>query len=254
LTQIGVVSASLITTASNHEQRLGQLENKSASVDTSITNINTFTQSVNDRFTTLGIYTGSVNSDLTSIHQTTASLNLFTASAYVSFSLMTASIDDHEDRITYVEGTLGITGGNPLVPLNAFSASAKISIANLEAATGSYETMGRGIISGSSQLSGTTITDLTILNLTTISQTASVIFSSGSNKFGDFSNDIHSFTGSVEISGSLTTIGTQTLNSFTVLSNVGQNLNFANDDAAAIGGVPLYGLYRNGNFIVIRLT
>jgi hypothetical protein len=114
--------------------------------------------------------------------------------------------------------------------------------------------MGRGIISGSSQLSGTTITDLTILNLTTISQTASVIFSSGSNKFGDFSNDIHSFTGSVEISGSLTTIGTQTLNSFTVLSNVGQNLNFANDDAAAIGGVPLYGLYRNGNFIVIRLT
>jgi uncharacterized coiled-coil protein SlyX len=254
LTQIGVVSASLITTASNHEQRLGQLENKSASVDTSITNINTFTQSVNDRFTTLGIYTGSVNSDLTSIHQTTASLNLFTASAYVSFSIMTASIDDHEERISYIEGISGISGGNPLTPLNQFSASAKISIANLEEATGSYETMGRGIISGSSQLSGTTITDLTILNLTTISQTASVIFSSGSNKFGDFSNDIHSFTGSVEISGSLTTIGTQTLNSFTVLSNVGQNLNFANDAAAAIGGVPLYGLYRNGNFIVIRLT
>jgi hypothetical protein len=253
-TTIEQVTSSILTWTGSINGRLSNLESKSASVDTSISNINTFTQSVNDRFTTLATYTGSIDTDLNKIHESTASLNLFTASAYVSFSIMTASIDDHEERISYIEGISGISGGNPLTPLNQFSASAKISIANLEAATGSYETMGRGIISGSSQLSGTTITDLTILNLTTISQTASVIFSSGSNKFGDFSNDIHSFTGSVEISGSLTTIGTQTLNSFTVLSNVGQNLNFANDADAAIGGVPLYGLYRNGNFILIRLT
>jgi len=64
-----------------------------------------------------------------------------------------------------------------------------------------------GTISGSSQLSGTTITDLTIVNLTTINQTASVVFSSGSNRFGDAGNDIHSFTGSVQISGSLTITG-----------------------------------------------
>jgi hypothetical protein len=30
-------------------------------------------------------------------------------------------------------------------------------------------------------------------------------------------------------------------------------LNFADDAAAAIGGVPLGGLYRNGNFIIIRI-
>jgi hypothetical protein len=57
-----------------------------------------------------------------------------------------------------------------------------------------------------------------------------------------------------QITGSLGVSSTQTLQSFTILSNVGQNLNFANDAAAAIGGVPLYGLYRNGNFIMIRLT
>jgi hypothetical protein len=57
-----------------------------------------------------------------------------------------------------------------------------------------------------------------------------------------------------QITGSLGVNSTQTLQSFTILSNVGQNLNFANDAAAAIGGVPLYGLYRNGNFIMIRLT
>lgn len=70
-----------------------------------------------------------------------------------------------------------------------------------------------GVISGSSQLSGTTITDLTITNLTTVNQTSSIVFSSGSNRFGDFGNDTHEFTGSVQISGSLTTIGTVTATS-----------------------------------------
>jgi len=96
---------------------------------------------------------------LTSIYQTTASLNLFTASAYVSFSLMTASIDDHEDRIQYVEQLNGYNGGNPLIPLNTFSASVhsftssvNSRLSNIELATSSYETNGRGIVSGSSQI------------------------------------------------------------------------------------------------------
>jgi hypothetical protein len=43
-------------------------------------------------------------------------------------------------------------------------------------------------------------------------------------------------------------------NSFIVLSNVSSSLNFVDDTAAASGGVPLGGLYRNGNFILIRLS
>jgi len=39
-----------------------------------------------------------------------------------------------------------------------------------------------------------------------------------------------------------------------VLSQVSASLNFADDTAAAAGGIPLGGLYRNGNFIAIRLT
>ena len=70
------------------------------------------------------------------------------------------------------------------------------------------------LISGSSQLSGTTITNLTITNLTTVNETASVIFSSGSNRFGDFGDDIHSFTGSVQISGSQTITGSSTATSY----------------------------------------
>jgi len=46
-----------------------------------------------------------------------------------------------------------------------------------------------------------------------------------------------------------------TLNiSTAILSQVSQSLEFANDAAAAAGGVPLGGLYRSGNFILIRLV
>jgi hypothetical protein len=49
--------------------------------------------------------------------------------------------------------------------------------------------------------------------------------------------------------------GSLTQNSgFVVLTQISQSLNFANDAAAAAGGVPLGGLYRSGNFILIRLS
>lgn len=53
-------------------------------------------------------------------------------------------------------------------------------------------------------------------------------------------------TGSVSISGSF--VG------FTVLQQVSESFNFADDTAAAAGGVPLGGIYRSGNFIVIRIV
>jgi hypothetical protein len=43
-------------------------------------------------------------------------------------------------------------------------------------------------------------------------------------------------------------------NGYIVLSQVSASLNFVDDTAAAAGGVPLGGLYRNGNFIVIRIV
>jgi hypothetical protein len=43
-------------------------------------------------------------------------------------------------------------------------------------------------------------------------------------------------------------------NGYIVLTQVSQSLNFADDEAAASGGVPLGGLYRNGNFIAIRIV
>jgi hypothetical protein len=57
-------------------------------------------------------------------------------------------------------------------------------------------------------------------------------------------------TGSLNVSGSSHTIQ----NGYVILQQVSQSLNFVDDTAAEIGGVPLGGLYRNGNFIVIRIV
>ena len=104
------------------------------------------------------------------------------------------------------------------LPTGVVSGSAQ-TIANLPTGvvSGSAQTIANlptGVVSGSSQLENANITNLTITNLTTVNQTASVVFSSGSNRFGDAGNDTHSFTGSVQVSGSLTTIGTSTATSF----------------------------------------
>ena len=58
----------------------------------------------------------------------------------------------------------------------------------------------------------------------------------------------------VSSSYALTSSYVNTLNQIVILSQVSSSLNFINDTTAAAGGVPLGGLYRNGNAIQIRLV
>ena len=71
------------------------------------------------------------------------------------------------------------------------------------------------------------------------------LIDSGSNTFVE---------GSLNVSGSTALTGSLAVSSFTTLASVSSSLDFADDTAAAAGGVPLGGLYRNGNFVMIRLT
>ena len=64
-------------------------------------------------------------------------------------------------------------------------------------------------------------------------------------------NDLSGVDNLTANSGSFS--GGLTSNGYVILSQVSQSLNFQNDTEAAAGGVPLGGLYRNGNFIAIRL-
>jgi len=164
-TTLGLVTASLLSYTSSANAWSGTIDSKfatlqtyTASVNQTTLSLNEFTESVNTKFGNLQTYTSSINSDLTKLHESTASLNLFSASVTASLVRITASIVDHEDRIQYLYDIGGIGNGNPLVPLNQFSASAIISIANLESFTSSINTTIKnklnldGVISGSSQI------------------------------------------------------------------------------------------------------
>jgi hypothetical protein len=71
-----------------------------------------------------------------------------------------------------------------------------------------------------------------------------------------FPTNIQISSSQVSISSSRVTLTTPTasISNFLVLTQVSQSLNFANDTAAAAGGVPKGGIYRNGNAIQIRLV
>lgn len=65
--------------------------------------------------------------------------------------------------------------------------------------------------------------------------------------------DILYKSGSVWTNTSLVHVNVNTVSTI-ILNQVSQSLNFANDAAAQAGGVPLGGLYRNGNVIQIRIV
>jgi hypothetical protein len=175
---------------------LTALETATGSSNVSITNLNSFSSSQLTKDSTLATYTGSVEGRFSTLATLTGS----NATRLTALEVETSNLETFTSSIN-------TTIKNRLDANTVVSGSSQITYANISS-------IPSGIISGSSQLSGTTITNLTITNLTTVNQTASVLFSSGSNKFGDFSNDTHEFTGSVKISGSITTIGTATATSF----------------------------------------
>jgi hypothetical protein len=163
---LGLVTASLLSYTSSANVWSGTIDSKfatlqtyTASVNQTTLSLNEFTESINIKFGNLQTYTSSINGDLTKLHESTASLNLFSASVTASLVRITASIVDHEERISYLYGVSGLGGGNPLLQLNLFSASiytfttsVNSRLNNIELATSSYETVGRGIVSGSSQI------------------------------------------------------------------------------------------------------
>lgn len=73
--------------------------------------------------------------------------------------------------------------------------------------------------------------------------------STNSNFFGTYN-----FRTGINVTGSLLVTGSANINGFMTYPQVSASLNFADDTAAAAGGVPLGGLYRNGNAIQIRLV
>ncbi len=187
LTDLEASTSSLNTFSSSTLTRLGLLE-------TSTGSLNTFSSSTLTRLELIETSTGSLNEFTSSqlernlsLATTTGSLIISASQSFISASLMTSSIKTLREDVDYLYGIGGISGGNPLTPIQLWSASAKISIENLETFTSSantrltnlemtsasinawssslnatfatdaevaagYEAQGRGIISGAAQL------------------------------------------------------------------------------------------------------
>jgi hypothetical protein len=179
---LNTFSASALTRLNRIEESTSSLNTFSASVNGHITDINTKTGSFESKFNAIGYTTSSLNTfsasmdafynnftaslanggfsasvdyrlneveytaslfggglvaQLDKINQATASLQSFTASA--------------NSRLTNLESTTASLNSS-VSQINSFTSSANSRLNNIEAVTSSYETNGRGIVSGSSQI------------------------------------------------------------------------------------------------------
>jgi hypothetical protein len=159
----------------------------STSLNTLSSSVSALSTSFNGRINTIKAselaLSASVTSDVTSLKTNVDSLNSFSASITSSFNSLSSSVNSTSASFASRINTLR-AGGVTFDDFNALTQSLS------------------GVISSSAQLNNATITNLTITNLTTINETSSVIYSSGSNQFGDSLTDNHILSGSVTIVGS----------------------------------------------------
>jgi hypothetical protein len=97
--------------------------------------------------------------------------------------------------------------------LNSFTSSATTRLNSIEGVTGSYATTGSNQFDGSQAITGSlTVTGDIIAQTLNVQQvTSSVLYSSGSNIFGNSLSNTHQFTGSLSVTGSLSLNGLSTI-------------------------------------------
>ena len=242
-------------TASNSAS-INQLNSVTASLQLYTSSANVWSGGIDAKFTTLQSLTASNSSSINQLNLITASFNTWTGSTYSTFS---QSVDYRLDLVEYTVTVLDPGNiGNALLGLNAFTASSQIKFNNIEAATGSYETKGRGIVSGSSQIvpllptgvvSGSSQITL-ILPTGTVSGSSQVLGILNSLNTFTASNDnisLNSYTSSlkgaitvsgtdVSIAGGLTVLGTTTIIDSTTV-NIKDNIIQLNGAGAANAGI-----------------
>jgi hypothetical protein len=160
-------------------------------------------------------YSGTTDTVIGTLQTSTSSLNSFTSST--------------TSRLSSIETSTG--------SLNTFTSSATTRLNSVEGVSGSYATTGSNqfkndqVITGSLTVTG--FIDAQELRTTYIS--SSILYRSGSTKFGDELTDNHSFTGSMLISGSVTTNGNLNVNDGYVLISTDKGVRF---DTSGASGNP----------------
>ena len=221
----------------------GSINQATASIQFQTASLLQFTASQDSRNFTLSQVTGSFRGEIGGIEAYTASLK---TAAIVSSSTQVQNYDVfalNSNLYTSTGSLIGITNGLMAFTAaldNTYATDAQLyqlyqSTQSLELHSGSMVGVPNGLMDYTASLKGAAIVSSSqqVQNYFTFAVT-----SSNNSFFGE-----NTFTNKV----------THT-NGYIVLSQVSASLNFVDDTAAAAGGVPLGGLYRNGNFIVIRIV
>jgi len=229
-------SASILNYTSSTNNSIADIRVATASLYAFSASINSYTASNNATITQLNNfsasilnYTSSTNATITQIQNATASLYNATASIYGSTSSLhnfSASILNYTASQNNLNGTFATTGSNVFRGNQTISGSLTVSgstningttnitgSVNVSGSTGNVFTVnvdtivftGSFLQSGSANINGSlTVTDtITAQKLVVQTISSSVIYSSGSNVFGNDLSNTQIFTGSVSITGSL---------------------------------------------------
>ena len=190
-----------------------------------------------------------LNAITASILSTTGSLNTASGSAITRLNALEVTSGSNITRL----GALEVASGSAITRLGSIetvTGSNITRLSSLEAKTGSYATTGSNTfvdtqtISGSILQSGsfTSTGTLTAQTLVVQTITSSVDFVTGSTRFGSLAANTHQFTGSVGISGSLTSNGALSGTSATFTDKININADqgafrLYNNAAAFVGGI-----------------
>ena len=183
---------------------------------------NAYTSSVNIKLAGLDIETGSLQNQINGL-ATTGSLSGYTT--VTTFNNYTGSNDAKVNELISKTGSYAtITGQTALSSSIAVTdLSQNNRLTSLESVTGSINRNGlitTGSVGGTQSITGSlnvqgtlTATSASITYLETVYETASIIYSSGSNQLGDASNDTQTLWGTVVLpSGPFSVTGNTLLN------------------------------------------
>ena len=164
-----------------------------------------------------------------------------TSASHAASYLLTSSFNSYSGTTDTIIGSLQTTTGS----LNSFTSSATNRLNSIEGVTGSYATTGSNTFNGNLTVNG--YVDVQELRTTFIS--SSILYRSGSTKFGDELTDTHSFTGSLSVSGSISSTSTITGTNFVTNGTTLYGVTLKGRSADNYGAIGFYsndGLTRYG--------
>jgi len=238
---VTALSSSIATTDLSQNNRLNSIESITGSFATT---------------SSLTLLSSSIAT--TDLNQNNVIAGLATTSSLTSLSSSIATTDlSQNNRLTSIEGVTGsFATTSSLTSLSSSIATTDLGqnnrLGSLESKTGSYATTGSNIFNGNQTITGSvnitgniSATSASFTYITTIYETASVIYSSGSNQFGDASNDTQTLWGRVDIpTGPVSVTGSVIATNFT--GSLQGNASTATS-ATYIGGYDAAALAKTGS-------